>query len=442
MKKIFFLFISLAFLASCDPEIDEFKAAPGNADFTRFIVVGHSIPAGYANGALYTSGQENSVSNILSKQLMTVGASALIQPMVTSEYGVYSGKRKLGYTTNCAGVTSLGVVPDEGPLEALAPVGYSVTNLSVPGLKSWHALFPHMGDFDYLAYGAANPYYCRFATNPANRLIDEIPPLDPTFFLLWLGDNDILSYATSGAESDSITPVALFRQAMEAIVQTLTANGAKGVISTVTDVTTSPFFTTIPYNGLVLTQGQADSINIAMTMFGLPFRYIAGANPFLISDPASTHPYFKVRQMTPGEIVLLTVPQDSLRCAGWGILNPNTYMPTPIPDQYILTEDEVAEIQSATTQYNAIIRELASTYGLAVVDMDQRLKELKSGMMWDGVTLSTTFVTGGVFSCDGIHLTPRGNAMAANFIIDAINNYYGSVIPHANTNSYPGLVYP
>lgn len=442
MKKIFFLFISLAFLASCDPEIDEFKAAPGNADFTRFIVVGHSIPAGYANGALYTSGQENSVSNILSKQLMTVGASALIQPMVTSEYGVYSGKRKLGYSTNCAGVTSLGVVPDEGPLEALAPVGYTVTNLSVPGLKSWHALLPHMGDFDYLAYGAANPYYCRFATDPANRLIDEIPPLDPTFFLLWLGDNDILSYATSGAESDSITPVVLFQQSMGAIVQTLTANGAKGVISTVTDVTTSPFFTTIPYNGLVLTQGQADSVNIAMTMFGLPYRYTAGANPFLISDPASTHPYFKVRQMNPGEIVLLTVPQDSLRCAGWGILNPNTYMPTPIPDEYILTENEIAEIQAATTQYNVIIRELASAYGLAVVDMDQRLKELKTGMMWDGVTLSTTFVTGGVFSCDGIHLTPRGNAMAANFIIDAINNYYGGTIPHANTNSFPGLIYP
>ena len=41
--------------------------------------------------------------------------------------------------------------------------------------------------------------------------------------------------------------------------------------------------------------------------------------------------------MKPGELVLLTVPQDSLKCAGMGIISPTTFAPYPIPGQYILT---------------------------------------------------------------------------------------------------------
>ena len=55
MKKIVFLFASLVILVSCDPKIDEYKATPGSADFSKFIVVGHSLAAGYPNGALYKS---------------------------------------------------------------------------------------------------------------------------------------------------------------------------------------------------------------------------------------------------------------------------------------------------------------------------------------------------------------------------------------------------
>lgn len=444
MKKILFLFASLLLLVSCDPKIDEFKATPGNANFSQFIVVGHSLAAGYANGALYKSGQENSVPNILSEQLMAVGAPALIQPIVESEYGVLPGKLKLGYSESCSGITGLGVVSDQGTLAPLLPVGYSVTNLAIPGMRSFHALAPHYGDFSALPY--ANPYYCRFATNPANRVLDEITPLNPSFFLLWLGDNDVLGYAASGAEADSMTPPVLFQQAMGAIVQTLTAGGAKGVISTVTDVTTSPFFTTIPWNGLVLDSSQAAMINYAMSLFGLTQLldsvYKVGPNPFLISDPTSPHPYFKVRQMKPGEMVLLTVPQDSLKCGGWGIISPWAQMPAPIPGQFILTAEEIANIQSITNQYNDILRGLATASGLAVVDMNQRLKDLQKGMVWDGVKMSTQFITGGAFSCDGLHLTPRGSAMAANFIIDAINGYYGSTIPRANITNYQGLIFP
>ena len=60
---------------------------------------------------------------------------------------------------------------------------------------------------------------------------------------------------------------------------------------------------------------------MAMKLYGLPdTNYVEGPNPFLIPDPTSLHPYFKVRQMKPGEMVLLTVPQDSMKCYGMGII--------------------------------------------------------------------------------------------------------------------------
>jgi lysophospholipase L1-like esterase len=61
---------------------------------------------------------------------------------------------------------------------------------------------------------------------------------------------------------------------------------------------------------------------------------------------------------------------------------------------------------------------------------------------WDGIAYSPNFVTGGVFSLDGIHLTPRGNALVANELIKVINAKYGSTLPAVNGNAYPGIKFP
>jgi lysophospholipase L1-like esterase len=107
-----------------------------------------------------------------------------------------------------------------------------------------------------------------------------------------------------------------------------------------------------------------------------------------------------------------------------------------------LTSDEVAEIQTAVGAFNQVITGLAAANNLAVVDIYQKLKDLESGIVWDGIKLSPKFITGGAFSTDGLHPTPRGNALVANYVIDAINSYYGSNIPHADITQYPGLIFP
>ena len=438
MKKILFIILSLALFASCERKIDEFQVTKGSADFTKFVAVGNSLMSGYADGALYHSGQLNSIPNIIAGQLKMAGSGNFVQPMVNSEFGIefpyFMPKLVLGYSQDCRGNTSLAPVPALGTRDPLAPVGYQVNNLAIPGAKSFHLLFP--------GYAMLNPYYGRFATGANNMVVQEIAPLNPTFFAMWLGDNDVLSYALAGGAADSITSPAFFQQAMGGVITALVANGAKGVMANIPDVTAIPYFTTVPYNGLVLTQGQADSVNMAMQLYQLPYVYKAGPNPFFVADPTSPHPLFKLRQMQPGELVLLSVPQDSLKCKGMGIINPETFFPYPIPSKYVLTADEIYKIRTSTAAYNQILAGLAANFKLGLVDMNTKLQEMQKGIVWDGIKMNTTFVTGGVFSLDGVHLNPRGCAVAANYFIDAINATYGSTIPQVDITKYNGVVFP
>ncbi|MEI8006374.1 MAG: hypothetical protein WCI48_09205 [Bacteroidota bacterium] len=442
MKKVLFIILSLALFTSCERKISEYAADKGSANFTTYIAVGNSLTSGYADGALYHDGQVYSSPNLIAGQLKLAGGGNFVQPMVTSNYGVaaYLGiqpKFVLGYSQDCHGIVGLGPVRSTGAMDVFGPVGYAVNNLGIPGAKSFHLLVP--------GYAMMNPYYTRFASSLQGAVVGEFNNLHPTFFTMQLGDNDVLAYALAGGSYDSITNPATFYFATKTVLGALLATGASGVIANIPDVTSIPYFTTIPYNGLVLTrQGLVDSVNMAMGLYGLPFHYVLGPNPFLIREPSSPHPYFKVRQMQPGEMVLLSAPQDSMKCYGMGIINAITHLPYPIPDQYILTTAEVTQIKTATTIFNAMIDTIASNRHVGLVDMHSKLQTIatESGIVWDGVHLNADFVTGGTFSLDGIHLTPRGNAISANYFIDAINARFGSKIPYVDITQYKGVVFP
>jgi hypothetical protein len=439
MKKLLYILISLVILTGCEPKISELTPFRGSADFSRYIAVGNSITAGFTDGALYTTGQANSFPNLLAGQFRLAGGGNFIQPVVTSEFGVdFPGSDPrliLGYVTDCRGVTSLGPIPDIGPKEPLGPVGYLVNNLGIPGAKTFHLLVP--------GYALLNPYYARFATAPTNMLIQEIPLQNATFFSLCIGNNDLLMYAINGGAADSITPEPVFNLSLDAIVAACVGTGTKGVIANIPDITSIPFFTTVPYNGLVLPrQTLVDSVNAAMQLYGLPFTYVLGPNPFLVPDPASPHPLFKVRPMAAGELVLLTVPQDSIKCFGMGLISAITFLPWPIPDKYVLTQNEITAIQTATTAFNQKISDMAALNGLALVDMHTKMQGLQAGIIWDGIRMNTRYVTGGVFSLDGIHLNPRGNAVLANYFIESINAEFGSTIPYVDITKYPGVIFP
>jgi hypothetical protein len=144
----------------------------------------------------------------------------------------------------------------------------------------------------------------------------------------------------------------------------------------------------------------------------------------------------KIRQIKSDELVTLELPTDSLKCAGWGTQK-------PVPDQYILTASEIQNVKNATNSYNALMLDLAKQYNLAFVDFNTIMKNIDmNGITEDGIHFTTKFITGKLFSLDGIHLTPQGNALVANYFIDAINKKYGSQIPKANVSKFPSIKIP
>lgn len=437
MKQLFIAGLAALAFAGCKPHLSTPDYNGGSLDFTRYVAVGNSLTAGYASGSLCRSGQESSYPAILANQFAAFGGGAFVQPLLKSETGYPSPKLVLGYSTDANGVTTLGPIPNPAPSDT-AGDGNSIAaqgpfnNLGVPGIRAIDFLIP--------GYGMLNPYAKRFFSSLSATPLAELGRMSPTFFTAWIGNNDVLGYATSGGsgstnggflDQNAISNPQLFAVALDSVVNRMTAGGAKGVLMSIPDVTAIPFFTTIPYNGLVLTrQGQVDSLNTVYAGTGIAFKL--GQNPFVIAD--NSVPLLKRRQMKEGEYVCLTVPQASLK-SGLGSIQ-------PIPGQYILDETEVANVRNTTATFNGMIAQEAAAHNLAFVNMGAFLSTITSGILYNGVSFNTQFVTGGVFSLDGVHLTPRGYAFAANEIIRNINAHYNANIPMVDVNAYHGLAFP
>jgi len=73
---------------------------------------------------------------------------------------------------------------------------------------------------------------------------------------------------------------------------------------------------------------------------------------------------------------------------------------------------------------------------LAFVDADALLNRVGQGLSFPGGIITSDFVTGGAFSLDGVHLTPRGYALIANETLRVINQTYGSNLPEVNVGEY------
>ncbi|MBT8236223.1 MAG: G-D-S-L family lipolytic protein [Bacteroidia bacterium] len=113
----------------------------------------------------------------------------------------------------------------------------------------------------------------------------------------------------------------------------------------------------------------------------------------------------------------------------------------PLEDKWVLTPDEQQSAQTALTAYNQTIEALAQAYDLAFVDCNAFLQDVaENGFpLSDGSVITDDFGTGGAFSLDGVHPSPRGYALFANLFVEAINAKYGSNLPGVNPLDFTGL---
>ncbi len=471
-KGILYL-ITLIFLVSCEPDLSEdFNYSKGNADFTTYVAIGNSLTAGYANSALYKSGQENSYPNILAQQLVLVGGGEFKQPLIATEEGVgitikegmpfYPTKLKLGLVenTDCqgqgTGQYSLKPVyenPNPNQAEQLAYlfgnelVQGPYNNVGVPGAQIQHLLFDKYGDptaFDPNT-GAPlfNPYFVRFASSTSTTVIADAIAKNPTFFTLWIGSNDILGSALSGTDA-AITPPEVFAGAYDIILQSMFGanENLEGVLINIPEIHSIPFFTTIskalPWNGLVLDEMQAAGLSQLYALYGHPeITFQTGPNPFVVKEADGSF-----SRTEEGDLFLLTLPTQKILCEGLGSANPQDTTLNPIPGSFVLNIDEQAGIEAAISAYNNTIETLAVQYDIAVLDAHNIMQDFESGMTIDGITLSTTFVEGGLFSLDGVHLNPLGCAVLTNYLISTINDQYDANIPEVVVTGYSGIEFP
>jgi len=112
----------------------------------------------------------------------------------------------------------------------------------------------------------------------------------------------------------------------------------------------------------------------------------------------------------------------------------------PLEDKWVLLPSEQEEIATAIADFNTTIQNLATQNDIAFFDVNTFFNGLATnGFQAGSAFITADYVTGGTFSLDGIHPSPRGNAVIANQIIGLINAKYGSTIPKVNPVDYTGL---
>ncbi len=610
MKNWIYKILSVSVVAvlfyGCAPEIDVPAPTSGGADFSNYVAVGNSLTAGYADNGLYAEGQMQSYPALIAQQMSAITPNTFAQPDIPGNGSGYLYLTGLDLSQSPPSV-------DIGQFDADANWLNQVTgpfnNLGVPGIR--------VKDITFNGYGSSpqvNPYFYRMlgGKDANTSYLQMVSESSPTFFTSWIGNNDVLGYATSGGAfgvdglpgtglNGLTDPDTEFKPSYDALINALTAGGAKGVVVTIPDVTQVPFFTTVPWNAAVLDAtlaAQANAyyaagidtaverqvrdavIGLAVTESAVSDNVIpsvaqgavyqqayqqayeaaigAGATPeeaailadaqaqaylatpegqaaidglitslntelrnHLLGDhtnhaaleplyeiidnelatnaalqagiaqgiedttaayeagvlpsdqqaaleaaiesktaetitvlkAAGIYPVFQagpngfviyveqneanplgIRQLREGELVLLTALLDG-ELDGLNALMPKE-------DQYILTADEIENIRDHTEAFNDIIRGYASSSDIGLVDADDLLEAVNAGIAQDGVSVNGDFITGGAFSLDAVHLTPRGYAIVANGIINEINSTFNARISPVIINNHRAVVLP
>jgi len=350
-------------------------AAQGMPDFSKIVILGDSLSAGFWNGSLNERGQEHSYGVLLAQQAGT----SLALPLV-SYPGIPIALKLQGFDP----ATGLPIIVADGTQEgSLENPTNQPTNLAVPGQTSVDCLSEvpddQMNSMTDLVLGFPWVYVEQNAPLSQVGLAQQ---LNPTFIVLWIGANDVLGGALAGDPSLTI-PSSLFSQTYPAILQALGGTGAKLVIANLPDVTVIP----------ALTKGATlKSMGIDLKVLGIK----------------------KGDYVTPDGLAHLELILTG-QATG------------PLTAGEVLTASEAKQIQKIVKEDNKTVKKMGEQFHCPVVDVYGDLNTIsKKGYTLPGGQLLTTAFLGGIFSLDGVHPTYSGQAIVANYFIDAINKYYGT----------------
>jgi lysophospholipase L1-like esterase len=486
--------ITCAVLSACTdtdvstPPLNTGTPSAGDADFTTFVAIGDSLTAGYADGTLYLLGQKNSFPAIMAQQFADVGGGAFVQPLVNDNLGglIFDGAPILDlggnnrfdnrFVLNTETESPERLVGDStNEVNGSGLNGTAFNNMGVPAAKSFHLVANGYGATAGVPLGLANPFFTRFALDAnTSSMIGDAVAQAPSFYTLWIGANDVIWYGFSGGTGvdqtggvvapqdyalNDITDPAVFASVYTGLVGAFKAANAdvKGVLINVPDVTTIPYFTTVPYNPVPLDQATADVLNAAYAPYNAGIAQALAANPDEVAQRTIT--------FVEGQNAVVITDEDLTDLSGAGLpsmrqatandliplevapiigtladpLNPNSAWGVGVPllDEHMLIPSEIQTMRTAITAYNDAIKAAADAdANLIMVDAKALFDELTAngGIDYGTGSVNADFATGGFFSLDGVHPTARGSAVLSNEIIDTINAGFNANVFHV----YPG----
>lgn len=393
-------------------------AARGTPDFTRFVTLGDSFGVGVSSVGANITHQRYSWPATIARQVglntdcIGTDAPNCFQIPYISEPGVLPELQLVSLSP-----LNISLKPGLGaPLNSGLQRPYN--NLSVDGAEIADAL---------QVDGDGNEQFSApIVLRGLGSMSDQALRLNPTFIAMWLGGDDAFNGVQAGNPT-AMTPLADFTRDYNAVLDKLVkgAPNAGFVVGNLpTDIVGIPFTSLIPP---VLLNPATNQPVLDPTGKPIPLIADLGGGNF--------------GPLPSGSLVLFTALP--LIQSGYGIpaalkplLPPLPNIGKPLPDEQVLTPTEVAAINQRLADYNKAIAAAASSRDIPVVDINALFTRLKKGVPAGPITLTPAFLTGGVFSLDGFHLTDIGYTLFADEFIKTINSAYGTHIPLASINQF------
>jgi len=439
MKKLFIYFCLLSFVAivltGCEDYSDVTSPSInfGSANFSRFVAIGNSLTMGEQSSSVFAAGQNYSFGNIIAKQVGTTYAQAFFSDPGTggrleiSQFNIVNGSP----------VPEIYENPNTGsPTNLLYPAIYN--NLGIKGAFLYDVLNARSANTCYTAnFGVQNPLFDAVLRGMGTQLELAIAQ-EPTLITLWIGNNDILAFATRGGLFPPTDPT-VFQTQYSQVLNALHATGAQIIIGGLPNGLLTPFFNTVgPQLGVGI-QGIPGAQGLVYQTTGAP--YIAIATPtdliegnVLITLTASAATGY-LGDMTGAYYSENGIPIPS----GVNTAYPFGLTPeNPFPNNLVLDPTEMAVYNTLRDGYNQIINILALQFNYYVVNWDNLFTSLSTtGIEVNGMTYNANYISGNFFSLDGIHPTSQGYGIIANEFLKAINSKYGASVPMVDVSAIP-----
>ena len=429
----------------------------GRVTVNKYVSIGNSLTAGYQAGGLYEDGQIYSYPNLIAQQLKIAGA-----PLGKFEQPIWGNPGSPNALGKAARLEILSW-PKEGPNIGTSGANAGVAtnsalnrpydNLGIPGALI--SDFLDTTDFVTKYVTRQNPFFPHVLRDKSkgNSVFDQARKITPKADIVtfWLGNNDVLLFAVAGGAtvvgnsvvSIAPTPSATFAAQYASAFDSLRSAfpNAKIIAANIPDVRSIPHFTTVGPAVAAKLQG-AFAISYqkhGTTGVGDGSSYLTeahaplltlGAGAYVTKISVATGQWYKENNVSvPSGI-------DTTKMFGLDYRN-------PIPDALILDSLEIAMAGAALTAYNQTIATVAAAKGAALVDINFIFNGIKkNGLKIGGEIFTADYISGGLFSLDGIHPSSKGAGIVANEFIKTMNVKFGMNVPQVDVSRLPGIPAP